>query len=210
MASPASNILVVMALQNESQGLFEEYGAPVIFTGVGKVNATYTLTKALLERKAAGQKTDLVINLGSAGSRAFPRGSLVLCNKFVQHDMNVSALGFKHGETPYDTLLPMVLEHNRKLEKEIFTGICGSGDSFATSELKVECNVADMEAYALAKVCLFEKVPFISIKYITDGADEEAANDWEAALKDGAKKLLEIYKYIEEAEKKVEADEKKN
>ena len=42
-----------------------------------------------------------------------------------------------------------------------------------------------MEAYALAKVCYMRDIPFISFKYITDGADEQAHEDWEANLADG-------------------------
>ena len=36
-----------------------------------------------------------------------------------------------------------------------------------------------MEAYALSKVCYRYDIPFISFKYITDGADGEANADWE-------------------------------
>ncbi len=32
----------------------------------------------------------------------------------------------------------------------------------------MECDVMDMEAYALAKVCLLERVAFTSVKYVTD------------------------------------------
>jgi adenosylhomocysteine nucleosidase len=42
-----------------------------------------------------------------------------------------------------------------------------------------------MEAYALAKVCYLRDVPFISFKYITDGADEQAHEDWYSNLADG-------------------------
>jgi adenosylhomocysteine nucleosidase len=44
----------------------------------------------------------------------------------------------------------------------------------------------DMEAYALAKVCLHEQIPFACVKYITDGADGAASCDWENNLKDAA------------------------
>ena len=53
-----------------------------------------------------------------------------------------------------------------------------------------------MEAYALAKVCTYYAVPFISFKYITDGADEQAHEDWELNLADGIKefkKVLDLY-----------------
>ena len=51
-------------------------------------------------------------------------------------------------------------------------------------------DVVDMEAYSLAKVCRNFEVPFISFKYITDGADDEADSDWETNVKNG----VEIFK----------------
>ena len=39
---------------------------------------------------------------------------------------------------------------------------------------KVACDVVDMEGYALAKVCHKLGVRLISVKYITDGADDTA------------------------------------
>ena len=47
-----------------------------------------------------------------------------------------------------------------------------------------------MEAYSLAKVCHYYNIPFISFKYITDGADEQAHEDWETNLSDG----IEVFK----------------
>ena len=35
-----------------------------------------------------------------------------------------------------------------------------------------------MEAYAIAKVCLVKKVNFLCFKYISDKADENAADNW--------------------------------
>ena len=46
-------------------------------------------------------------------------------------------------------------------------------------------DVFDMEAYALAKVCSYYHVPFISFKYITDNANEHSPKDWEENLGDG-------------------------
>ena len=50
-----------------------------------------------------------------------------------------------------------------------------------------------MEAYALAKICKLENIDFVCIKYISDGADTSAADDWNAALNDSAKKLFNEY-----------------
>ena len=48
-----------------------------------------------------------------------------------------------------------------------------------------------MEAYALAKVCYLYNVPFISFKYITDGADGSASVDWEENVGKGIVKFKE-------------------
>ena len=61
-------------------------------------------------------------------------------------------------------------------------GLCGSGDSFATGESVMHCDVVDMEAYAYAKVCRLEGAGFACAKYITDGADHAAAGEWSANL----------------------------
>ena len=47
-------VLIVMALSVESQGIFERAGVPVLFSGLGKVNATLALTRRLAEYRAAG------------------------------------------------------------------------------------------------------------------------------------------------------------
>ena len=99
----------------------------------------------------AGQPMPRVVNFGSAGSHKLATGTVVGCHRFVQRDMDVSALGFALGATPYEAV-------PERLEFELaFTGlpdaVCGSGDSFATGRGGVDCDVLDMEAYALAKVC---------------------------------------------------------
>ena len=71
-------------------------------------------------------------------------------------------------------------------------GICGSGDSFVTGELAIPCDVLEMEAYALAKVCIREAIPFAAIKYITDGADENAAMDWPERLRHAAESFAQF------------------
>ena len=46
-----------------------------------------------------------------------------------------------------------------------------------------------MEAYALATGCYLYDVPFISFKYISDGADESANDDWEENVGKGIVKF---------------------
>jgi adenosylhomocysteine nucleosidase len=187
-------VLIVMALPVESQGIFERAGVPVLFSGLGKVNATRTLTRRLAEYRAAGSALPRVVNFGSAGSRHFPTGALVACRRFVQRDMDVSALGFALGQTPFEDLpaelqFPPVFTH-------LPEGLCGSGDSFETGSARLHCEVVDMEAYAFAKVCYIEGAPFACAKYITDGADHAAARDWESNLKHAAVAFWQLYQEL--------------
>ena len=190
------DILYVMALPQEGMGLLENLGIDVLYTGVGKVNATYALTKELATRRALKRLPRRVINLGTAGSRVFKTGALVACNQFVQRDMDVSPLGFEHGETPFEEG-PIVLECPPAF-LEMDHGICGSGDSFVTGELPVPCDIMEMEGYALAKVCLRENIPFAAVKYITDGADENAAMDWPERLRHAAESFAEFVETMQE------------
>ena len=57
-------------------------------------------------------------------------------------------------------------------------GICGTGDSFETAHFSSDYNVVDMEAYSFAFVAMKEQIPFLCLKYISDGADGMAAEDW--------------------------------
>lgn len=190
--SELSRTLVVIALHVESSGVFEAAGVPVLYCGVGKINAAIALTKELSCYAHQGEEMPLVVNFGSAGSRCFASGTLVACHEFVQRDMDVSGLGFALGVTPYDeapsalTFAP-VLTH-------LPAAICGSGDSFATADIEVDCAVIDMEAYALAKVCWHENARFACVKYVTDGADHAAADDWQRNVHAAAEEFLQLFR----------------
>ena len=180
--------LIVCALEIETQNQLKDYD--VLYTGVGKVNATYTLTSHF-GKYGSHIPYDLVINYGTAGSRKIKKKTLVDCTKFVQRDMDVTGLGFMRGETPFEDDPPVMLDFGITKYNTIGRrATCGSGDNFVEDRTQYYGEVVDMEAYALAKVCYLYDVPFISFKYITDGADEQAHEDWEANLADG----IEVFK----------------
>lgn len=176
--------LIVMALQSEGQGVPESLGYDVLYCGVGKVNAAYHLTRALGEARAREYAYPFVLNLGSAGSPRFATGSLVAAHQFLQRDMDATGLGFTHAETPFDDT-PRLLSFPKRFDA-LPHGLCSSGDSFLQTACPVQGEIIDMEAYALAKVCLLETIPFACAKYITDGADGAAHNDWQENLKHAA------------------------
>lgn len=186
--------LVVMALPLESQGAFERAGIPVLYTGVGKVNAAYMLTRRLAEYRHAAVPMPQVINFGTAGSRCHPTGTVLECHGFVQRDMDVTGLGVPFGVTPFEDI-PARLEFPPLFE-QLPPGVCGSGDSFVMTQAAMECDVVDMEAYALAKVCWIERVAFTSVKYVTDGADHAAGQDWHSNLQLAADRFLALYRRL--------------
>src|ERR1700722_5023561 len=122
-------LLVVAALRSELAGVFEAADGRGLYCGVGKVNAAIALARDLTRYALQGDSMPLVLNFGSAGSRRFDAGTPVACHEFVQRDMNVSALGFAAGGTPYDDAPPCLTFE--PLVKQLPTAVCGSGDSFA-------------------------------------------------------------------------------
>ena len=183
-----NRILIVSALKQETQNQLVDYEGCVIYTGVGKVNATYKLTN-ILTKVDGRNRFDLVINYGTAASKVHK--GLVDCTRFVQRDMDATPLGFKRGETPFESEPSMVdFSHIKNpIGKNL---CCYTGDSFAT-DLTPYDDVVDMEAYALAKTCRNFGIDFVSYKYISDDGN---ADDWEKNCGKGVKefkKVLESY-----------------
>lgn len=177
-----------MAVPLESQGLFEAQGIKVHYTGIGKINATIKLMELL--KKASCRR---VVNLGTAGSHWFPMGTLIECQAFVQRDMDLTMVGFPLGVTPGE-------KGSGKIMAQTFSdyqkGVCGSGDSLEQGIPRLDCDLMDMEAYALAKVCKIKNIDFHCFKFITDRSDHHTKVDWQSLLKVSAETLLKVYKEI--------------
>ena len=173
------NRIFVAALKEETPNLDFFY-----YTGVGKINATYNLTKIIDKYKPKE-----ISNFCTAGATDKKLNEIIECTKFYQIDMNVTGLmNLKIGQTPFDNI-------NEIISSEIGYS-CGSGDSFVTGQVPIKVDVVDMEAYALAKVCKLENINFRCFKFISDNADESASSDWIKNCEKGAKlfkhKLKEI------------------
>jgi adenosylhomocysteine nucleosidase len=195
MAEPLPKTLVVMALAAESDGVFEAAGVPVLYCGVGKVNAAIALTHELSRYAQARESWPLVVNFGTAGSRTHAAGSMVACHEFVQRDMDVRGLGFALGVTPFDPA-PAMLQF-APVFTHLVPALCGSGDSFAIVQSEAACAVVDMEAYALAKACWLMGAAFACAKYVTDGADHGAADDWQNNMHKAAGEFLNLYRTVQ-------------
>jgi len=158
------NKLFLAAIKEETVGL--DY---FNHTGVGKINATYNSLKLI-----SIHKPKLVINYGTAGAINSSLKGIIECTKFYQRDMDVSGLNFALGETPYDKIKEIIISESGYS--------CGSGDSFVNKKIDMNVDVVDMEAYAIAKVCMLENIEFKCFKYISDNADTDADSDWKKNL----------------------------
>ena len=180
-----NNPLIVCALKDEFNIETGQYS--LLHTGVGKVNAAISLTEYMLLNK----KPSFVINYGTAGSKKLDVGELIDCTKFIQRDMDASKLGFDKFETPFDGKNSIEIDNSYILQnptKKFLT--CASGDSFLASSSMHPGDVVDMEAFALAKVCVKFSTPFISFKYVSDSANSDANVDWELNLHKGKKAFV--------------------
>lgn len=180
------NVLVAIALEEE--GLFFEktiqefnnyFNIEVLYTGVGPVNATFSLMNKIMEYKLKNIKIDDVINLGSAGGRGndINIADVIECNGFIARDVDQSALGFPlgimHPESIFEDDRVVVME-NKNILTDLPKAICGSGSNFETKDIPFKnCKVLDMEAAALMKVCIRKDIPFSSFKYISDVKNDE-------------------------------------
>lgn len=146
--------------------------------GVGKVNAA--LSADLLCRRYG---VELILNIGVAGCMTdLPTGSLVLASELVQHDVDTSAVGDPVGlvSTVNRTAFPAwkpdhCLELLRGLGFEAVTGRVATGDWFAVKGERanwIQKNfsplLVEMEACAIAQVCLRNQTKFVALKSVSD------------------------------------------
>ena len=168
--------IFVAALKEETPNLSKFH-----HTGVGKINASIKLMELIYIYKPTQ-----IINYGTAGSFKKEISGLIECTIFVQHDMDARGLlDFKLGETPFDLISKIVFSNKGY--------ICATGDKFVKNKLEINCDIVDMEAYALAKICKLYEIEFKCFKYISDYANDESSNDWIENCHKGAGEFLSLY-----------------
>lgn len=172
-------IYVLVALESELPNeLPPGYG--LVYTGIGKINAGYAALKTTLQ-----DDCEAIINYGTAGAFDTAHiGELLEIGTLYQRDMDARPLAAL-GETPLETRLPA---SEIRLPSGQYS--LGTGDSFVMTPPETVSDAVDMEAYAIAKVCALENMPFSCFKFITDLADENAAEHWQANVSRGAQLFL--------------------
>ena len=170
------------------RGLFHGKSVVVCKSGVGKVNAAMT-TQILIDQFGASK----VLFTGVAGALHpdLDIGDIVISTECIQHDMDVSALGYARGIIPYqeistftadEQLVALAGEACREISiGKYLLGRVLSGDQFIANrdtvallhnEMGGVC--VEMEGAAVAQVCFMNNIAFVIIRSMSDKADGSA------------------------------------
>ena len=171
-------VLFVMAAQAEYGPHLRSRFTPLI-TGVGPVEAAVVLSAALSRMAALSSLPDIVVSLGSAGSRTLEQTGVYQVASVSYRDMDASALGFAKGQTPFLDL-PVTLELAHRIPG-IPAAILSTGANIVSGAAYdgIVADMVDMETFALLRACQRFNAPLIGLRGISDGAAElRHVSDW--------------------------------
>jgi adenosylhomocysteine nucleosidase len=171
---------ILVALEQELSNNLDPTKYRLSYTGVGKINATIAAVEACLQPDC-----ERVINYGTAGAlNPLIIGDLIQIGRIYQRDMDARPM-FELGYTPFERDSGPI-----DICQSVYT--LSTGDNFVKSIPDLATDAVDMEAYAIAKVCKVFGKPFECYKYLSDFADENAAEHWNENVARGAEKFLKI------------------
>ena len=158
-----------------------------VLCGIGKVNAA-AATTALIANGSS-----FIINSGlSGGINNVFKGETVLCDRFIEHDFDVTPLGYKKYEKPGQAYIynanAKLLRAYKSLYPNMKVGTAVTGDCFVcddnlrktlTNELNAQS--CDMESAAVAAICDKCDIPFVALRLISDNAGAGAQDEYSAS-----------------------------
>jgi adenosylhomocysteine nucleosidase len=167
--------LLVVALEEEAQHFPNDL--PILFLGVGKVNAGIRLAEVL-----AVSKPSEIVNIGTAGGLRTGIDGIHDIGIVMQHDLND------------DVIFSLV---NRYFGQPITIKdgpILATGDNFVTdavkhAELAEHAHMVDMEGYAVVVAAQRAGVPVRLIKIVSDEANAASVRTWKETVEDNSRLL---------------------
>ncbi|MBD8652413.1 5'-methylthioadenosine/S-adenosylhomocysteine nucleosidase [Rhizobium sp. CFBP 13726] len=192
-------VMFVMAVDAEYGPHLKTRIKPLM-TGVGPVEAAVVLSRALTRLEAESRLPDLVVSLGSAGSRSLEQTEVYQVSSAAYRDMDASPLGFEKGRTPFldhPAIVPMPLRIPGIAEASLSTG--GNIVSGAAYDL-VAADMVDMETFAVLRCCQLFGLPLIGLRGISDGkAELKHVDNWTEYLHVIDEKLAAVIDRLENA-----------
>lgn len=153
--------------------------------GIGKVNAA-SATAFLI----ADDKADIILNAGLSGAvQKLRREDMIAVETYVECDYDLTAigkpLGVKADGQKYIYTADERLMGYALMSDGIIKAKAGTGDIFLTDKVKKELyrdtfgiESFDMETAAIAGVCDKNGVPVLSLRKISDDADDASVEDY--------------------------------
>ncbi|WP_151771151.1 nucleosidase [Streptomyces abyssomicinicus] len=167
--------LFVLAVKEEAAEL--RGTAPVLLTGMGKVNAAAALAGVL----GRGVLPREIVNLGTAGAlRPGWTGTHVI-TRVIQHDLDSRLLAGLTGEV-YGAPITLTEDGGDGDGPVLATGDSFISDDAARDRLAEQAALVDMEGYALAHVARQSGVPIRLVKHVSDDAGDGAARTWRESV----------------------------
>ena len=192
-------VLFVMAVEAEYGPHLRRLFTPLM-TGVGPVEAGVGVGAELARLAALDALPDLVVCLGSAGSRTLEQTEVYQAISVSYRDMDASALGFARGVTPFLDLpatvaLPLRIPGVKQASLSTGGSIVSGKAYNAIAE-----DMVDMETFAVLRACQVFGVPLIGLRGISDGAAELGhVDDWTEYLHVVDEKLAHAVELLGEA-----------
>ncbi len=183
-------------------------------SGIGKVNATictqmlidlYNPVKMVFSGVAGG----LLPNMQA--------GDIIIASHVVEYDMDLTAFGRRHGETPgRDRLIecePDLVGKATVAFDAAFEGVQGapnlmlgtiaSGDTFVQDRDKLRwlqrefaALATEMEGAAFGHTCYLNGLPFVVIRALSDSSSDSASDDFEANLHRACSNSFELMDHM--------------
>lgn len=191
-------LLYVMAAQPE-YGVALQSRIKLLMCGVGPVEAGVVVTGTLTELKLSGEMPDIVVSLGSAGSRDLQQTGIYQAKSVSYRDMDASALGFEKGTTPLldlpkELTMPLLMQGVEAVRLSTGANVV-SGSAYD----EIDADMVDMETFAILRSCHRFDLPLIALRGISDGKDElDKLEDWTEYLHIIDVKLAEVIDTLEE------------
>ena len=181
-----SKKIFIVAVADEVNTQGNILKTPVIFSGVGKVNAAIAATAAF------NLGYNEIINIGSCGSLKLPVGEIIKVGQVFQ-DIDATPLD-KYGSTPFEpssaqVILDVKSPYNCFTTDYFYDNSQLSKYSPYYLEMIEKCSIFDMECFAIAKVCKRYGVKFSSYKWVSDEGDH---SHWKENCKIGFEKVKVI------------------
>ena len=176
------HILFVMATEQEYGPSLKRRIEPLI-TGVGPVEAAAATGETLARLEKEYDLPQLVVSLGSAGSRNLEHAEVYQLSSICYRDMDCTPLGFERGAVPF-LGEPSVIEIPYRIPG-IESASIATGGSIVSGAMydAIEADMVDMESYAVYRAARRFGIPTIGLRGITDGKTElSRLEDWSEYL----------------------------